>query len=395
MFDSVKIEIVDAGLMERVRSKTGLSVLTALDTETGETTRQTTQLLNLRLTGHASGRTVLQGSLHRYANGGQHNADAFTHERFCRTVGELADLLEVDPATAKISALEAGVNLYLSTNPLPRIIAYKGKPPDVRTFGGKGNERRWDFEAYTLKGYDKARQYHLPDPVTRWEVGTGRMRYLNAYGLNVATLADLTNPQRVEAFGPLLADLFAELTFADLTDFDRLTNAERKFYKQAATFQFWERINNRKERSYARQRFDSIRAKYGANERERIAELIRRTWEDLLHAPTRNLDIFTDPGKLEFGTFSPFKYIVNSSYLPALVSPSANLPPYRVCKTCGADISHRQPGAVFCERKQCRNQDSNPRNNLRRRVGRALEAPLFDPVSVIRLTSEQTQLLAY
>ncbi len=388
MFDSAKIEIQDPGMMERLRQKTGVSILTALDTETGETPRQTAQLLNLRLTAYASGRNVMQGSLHRYANGGGHNADAFTHRRFCDTVEALADLLDFDPATATIRALEAGVNLRLPANPLPRLIAYKGQPPDLRTFGGKGYEKRWAFEAYTVKGYDKSRQYGLPDPVTRWEVSTHRMRFLSAHGLNVRTLADLLDPRRVEGFGPLLADLFADLTFADLAGLDRLTNAERKFYEAAATFQFWETKTDPERRRYARQRFDAIRANYGADEREQITELIRQTWRDLLSAPGKNSRFYTDSVKPEIPVFSPFKYRVNLSCIPTL--------PPRTCKTCGMDISHRRSGAVFCEAKRCRNVDSNPRNNFKRQYARSLDAcQLFDPLTALRLTPEQTRLLAY
>lgn len=294
MFDGAKIEIPDPELMERLRRKRGLSVQTILDTETGAMYKQTADLLNLRLTAYPTGRNVMQGSLHQFANGGTHNADAFTHERFCRTVETMVDLLEFDPATAILRSLEAGVNLSLPADVLTRIVAYKGRAPDVNTYGGRGYEKRWEVGNYRLKGYDKALDCELPDPLLRWEVGTSRMRYLPDNGLPVATLADLLDPRRVEGFGPLLADQFADLTFADLTDLDRLTGAERKFYEKAATREFWETIKSRKDRSYYRARFDEIRHKYGACERERIAELIRQTWEELLTNRGKISDVFTD-----------------------------------------------------------------------------------------------------
>jgi len=404
MFDSAKIEIQDPELMERFRRNTGLPVLTKVDRATGEIPRgtDTARLLNLRLTHYpTTGRNVIQGSLHRYANDGAHNADQFTHGRFCRTVKALADLLDFDPATAKIRALEVGVNLNLPADLLTRMIAYKGRLPGMDTFRGRGHERRWEFENYTLKGYDKGRQYGLPDPVVRWEVSTNRMRYLTDNGLPVATLADLTDPRRVEGFGPLLAGLFAELTFADLADLDRLTGAERKVYERGATFQFWETLKDPERRRYARQRFDALRAKYGANEREQIAELIEQRFQDLLTgraSPRRaeNSHVFTDSEEPEIPTFSPFKYRVNLWELPPPVEAPADLPPRRACKTCGADISHRRLRAVFCPQKRCRNVDSNPRNNFKRRYARALDAcQLFDPSAVVRLTPEQTRLMAY
>lgn len=285
MFDGAKIEIPGPELMERLRRKKGLDlkdVETVRNPDTGKTLRTTARLLNLRVIGYPTGRNVIQGSLHRYANDGGHNANAFTHGRVCHMVEALADLLEFDPATARICALEVGVNLPLTADVLTRITAYKGRPPDVDTFGGRGYEKRWEFENYALKCYDKGQQYRLTNPAIRWEIGTNRMRYLADNGLPVATLTDLLDPRRVEGFGLMLAGLFADLSFADLTDLDRLTGAEMKFYQRAATREFWEGVSSRKHRNYYRARFDEIRAKYGACERERIEELIRRTWKELL-----------------------------------------------------------------------------------------------------------------
>lgn len=396
MFDGAKIEIQDPELMERFRRKTGLPVKTKLDTETGEVLKQEAKLLNLTLIAYPSGRNFIRGSLHEYANGGTHNADQLTHGRFCATVEALADLLGFDPTTAKIRALEVGVNLNLpAADVLTRIVAYKGQPPDVDTFGGRGYEKRWEFEEYTLKGYDKGRQYALPAPVVRWEVGTHRMRHLSQNGLSVAILADLLDPRRVEGFGPLLANLFSKLTFADLPGLDRLTGAERKFYEQAATFQFWEAIPDPERRRYARRRFDELRAKYGANQRERITELVYQKFQDLLTGRAENSRFFTVSPKLEIPVFSPFKYRVNSWENPAPVEAPADLPPRRVCKTCGTDISHRRPRAVFCPQKRCRNVDSNPRNNFKRRYARALDpCQLFDPLTILRLTPEQIRFVA-
>lgn len=395
MFCGIKLVIHDPGMAGRVERLQPDTARLVVDPKTGELVKSTADLHGLRIVSHVGGRNELRGSLHYYANRGQHNADQFTHGRLCRTIEALSDLLEFNPASAKIEQLEAGVNLCLSANPLPQLIAYKSQPPDVRTFRGHGHERRWDWSEYYLKAYDKQLQYALPEPELRWEFGTHKMRFLARNGLRIETLADLKDPRRVEGFGPLLADLFADLTFDDLRDLDRLTNAERRFYERAATFQFWEAITDPERRRYARPRFDAIRVNYGADERERITEQIRQTWQDLLTAPGENSHVFTHPDKLGIPVFSPFKYIVNSwEYATPSIAPAV-LPPRRVCRTCGADISDRKPEAVFCPQKQCRNTDSNPRNNLRRRVARALDAPLFNPSAVLRLSSEQVRLLAY
>ena len=50
----------------------------------------------------------------------------------------------------------------------------------------------------------------------------------------------------------------------------------------------------------------------------------------------------------------------------------------RACKSCGKDISNQNPRSVFCSSKfvgeaaahQCRNRNSNPRNNLKGKIRR-------------------------
>ena len=392
MFCGVKIVISDPDLMNRARVLR-LSGSSLVDGETGEITTSFAKLRGLDIRSYPGGRNVITGSLHKFANGGIHNADQFTHGRLCSAIEELSRLLGFDPAMAILERLEAGVNLVLKDSPISRLIAYKGRIPNqFSDFEGTGYELRWKVGESILKCYDKARQYGLDAAVFRMEVNAVKMRYFHSHGLHVYTLADLTDPRKVEGFGALLAEVLAELTFADLTDLHRLTNAERRFYERAATFQFWQGITNRKDRYNARARYEAIRAKGGAVERELFTELVYQTWQVLLTNRAQNRDVFTDPRRPENGTLSPFKYMVNSSNSV----PTTDLPPRRVCKTCGAGIEHRKPGAVFCEHKRCRNVDSNPRNNFKRRYDRTLDAcQLFDPMTVLRLTPEQIRLVAY
>jgi hypothetical protein len=57
-------------------------------------------------------------------------------------------------------------------------------------------------------------------------------------------------------------------------------------------------------------------------------------------------------------------------------------------------IGHRRSSAVFCEKKRCRNIDSNPRNNLKRRVFNSKnQTVLFEFREVFRPTQQQRELL--
>ncbi len=66
----------------------------------------------------------------------------------------------------------------------------------------------------------------------------------------------------------------------------------------------------------------------------------------------------------------------------------------RRCKVCGTSIEHRRKDAVFCEKKQCRNSESNPRNNFKTQLGRCKrQTVLFNFEEVFKPTDRQRELL--
>jgi hypothetical protein len=61
--------------------------------------------------------------------------------------------------------------------------------------------------------------------------------------------------------------------------------------------------------------------------------------------------------------------------------------PFRYCRSCGKDITNQHKGSLFCSKKyvgeraakQCRNSNSNPRNNRRRKIEKIVNrGVLFD-----------------
>jgi hypothetical protein len=131
----------------------------------------------------------------------------------------------------------------------------------------------------------------------------------------------------------------------------------------------------------AKSRFKKLSAKYGSGTHAKILELIRSEWEKLFknftdftgcdsEDPTTDFTDFTDTVKGE---------IRELSLLPSVVN--------RFCQTCGRDITDQRKNSKFCsetkygpEAKRCRNHDSNPRNNRKKRVNKfyRIGPPLFD-----------------
>ncbi len=76
-----------------------------------------------------------------------------------------------------------------------------------------------------------------------------------------------------------------------------------------------------------------------------------------------------------------------------------NTPPttsQRRCKVYGTPIEHRCKDAVFCEQKQCKNSESNPRHNFKRRVNQSIDNTLlFEFGEVFRPTPQQREMIVY
>ena len=71
----------------------------------------------------------LHGSLHKYANGGLHNADSFRLSDLCRVLTELKEVYGINSDITRLYSVEFGVNLKLPYDPqriLKAIRMYKG-----------------------------------------------------------------------------------------------------------------------------------------------------------------------------------------------------------------------------------------------------------------------------
>lgn len=100
---------------------------------------------------------TLHGSLHKYANGGVHNADSFRLFDLRRVFTEFKEVYGIDPNITRLQNVEFGVNIKLPYDPrrvLKAIRTYKGK-----TFVPMGEHgMNIKTKEYKIKIYDKGRQ---------------------------------------------------------------------------------------------------------------------------------------------------------------------------------------------------------------------------------------------
>lgn len=173
----------------------------------------------------------LRGSVHKYANRGAHNADAFRMSDLCRVFNQMKQDYEIKPGSTPLFNVEFGVNLKLSYSPQQVIKAvrlYKGF--QFVPMGNVGIE--YKAHAFRIKIYDKGRQCkrHEFENVLRIEIKAER-NYLKKRGVHVPMLGDLLNTDVWRHFETILLDAVENITFAEAVPSDGITKKESDLLK--------------------------------------------------------------------------------------------------------------------------------------------------------------------
>lgn len=329
----------------------------------------------------------LEGSLHEYCHG--NNFCQFSRDELSRVVSQIEGALQTDAGNIILHNLEFGVNIsppFPVAEFLDGILHYKGREPDRYTYDGRGNMRKFTFQQYEVKFYDKSAQYQIPGNILRVEVKVTRMEFLHRR-IELRTLRDLLRCEFYPALKDILLEIVEGLIVAEnALEKDGLRVSDRNFLKMADGRRFWTRLFSENSRKYWKKakKFRELMDRAGAVKvRLRILELVSSTWSRL--SETRN-DLtdqrgndLTNQRKEEGGQFNTYTNGLNDTY-PHKPTDSDS----RKCKTCGRDISDQRPGSIFCsesrygrDAKRCRNRDSNPRNNFLKREKKIQERGLL------------------
>lgn len=243
-----------------------------------------------------------KGSLHKYRNAGQHNADDFTAADLLAVLDDLVLRFGIDPFRSRLNSVEFGVNIEL---PFPvdylitRLISYKGVPfiLDIET----GIYYQAKTEQYIVKVYDKGSQYRndvpgLPANLLRVEVKVREMRYLTDKGIRLNTLADLLTVEYYPVLGAILSETFGTILFDEPTVTrdppEGLKQRDRELLLQGWNSAYWQRSKGLPEKDRDREqkrrrrdemRFRSLLDQYraGRDWQTDVAELIRQKWVEL------------------------------------------------------------------------------------------------------------------
>jgi hypothetical protein len=331
---------------------------------------------NLRFKISESKRVEITGSLHKYWKG--ENYSNFTFSELKRSITDLCLKLNINPLKAYLGGFEFGVNVSPQFNPFEfceNVIAYKNE--SFSKF--RANKKiQIGFEAqkqqYSVKVYDKGKQYLKEDNILRFEIKVLKMEFLKR--INISRLGDLTKPEVLIQLGELLNEMFGECIVSDKVRTSDLTANESKIYTLCSNPKVWEKFDFRT-RYKKRKQFERIIETKGVNKWKGItARMIRDKWNLLYSFNPKSVENLTDLLKGQKGEFNRLD--------KGLIYRTSDLPEKRFCKSCGRDISNQRKGSVFCSQKfvgeqkakQCRNIDSNPRNISKGRVKEFLKPSL-------------------
>jgi hypothetical protein len=191
--------------------------------------------------------TQIEGSIHYYANNGEHNYDDFTYSRLKKTLLDIQQRFKLDLTRVKVINLEYGVNIN----------------PHIETrviLNGAFMHKRVRFQwMYTLtpseylqaphkhfyvKLYNKALQNNITDrQILRFEIKFTRSHLIKEFG--IIYLSDLLDKKNLISLGQHLTQVWEEVLFGDPT-LERFNLPDKK-WQQVLQWQnpfYWERLHN-------------------------------------------------------------------------------------------------------------------------------------------------------
>ena len=335
---------------------------------------------------------IIDGSLHKnYFSGA--NYLPFTWDCLQTELNKLETGLQLS-GVADLVNLEIGVNIPL---PVPvfhflkhNLISYKGNQFNRYNPDKNGNCLGYvcPLSQYSVKVYDKGKQYDLPGNLMRFELRYLKMQTLKERGIK--NLTDIKDFNKANGLLNLLLTAWDNTVLFD-SSIDlknpNIKNKDRELLKEGRRPGYWEHLKetNSRQYNYQREKFRLLVADYGQGWHKKIKELIKTQWENLF----KNCTILPSVKTPELYKFT--------------VKVKGKNVQKRFCLSCGRDITNQDSRSRFCSAKfvgeaaahQCRNRDSNPRNNLKGKIRRInSRGVLFDITPYLIVNNNKKQVYA-
>lgn len=240
-----------------------------------------------------TGRVVVDGSLHKYWNNGEHNFNDFNVENVKIVLHEFLNTFKINPKDAVITQLEIGVNIeipYPIDLVLQNIFSHKKVPFKWTYTNTEGNYYQAEHDQYRIKIYDKTLQYKnhfkIDRELMRVEINFQGVQLRRLYNLN--TIKDLINIPFSEFTNTIKKEV-ENILFFDFTidhPSQRLLNYSNKNYWQNF-------INNGQSSSYEKHKnlLKGLTRTHSENVQKQLVEIIDTKSNELTYGGKSIKDI--------------------------------------------------------------------------------------------------------
>lgn len=232
------------------------------------------------------GRITLEGSLHKYWNGGAHNFNDFGLVEVWQVLDELNRLYGIDPAKCVLRVLEIGVNI-LPPVPTKMILQYclLHKTDCLKWIytNDEGEYKQCRHKRHTLKLYNKRKHYEKKGFIIDWEILRIEKKWHKMWELNqreIYTLADLLN-YGLDSFTPDLLKEWESVLFYDWQTLDGT-----KYEANYSNPNFWLKLK-RENFKYHRRKLNDLIRQNPSNIKYHIAQLVNAKAKELNINPTQ------------------------------------------------------------------------------------------------------------
>lgn len=366
----------------------------------------------------------MNGSLHKSSNGGLHNANDYLMSSFKNTLNQLYDDIGLNADITAVNGFEFGVNVIMPINPndaLKRIILYKSNPG---TFDK--NYKEFKYKDYTVKIYNKSEftkiEPYQSDNILRIEIKVTKMRFIRIQGIHCKVLSDLLDSAVWERLEQLLIEAIQNCLIIDFSciEINKLADKDRIRYGDYINPAYWVNLNlNRKKYYQEHKRCERFLIQHSdstlkndiinliqlkCNELRDVSRVnkIGRKWNKITVYPSVNRTDVCDKitvchpiNQIKKGDKITVSSNINKTRKNDKITIKIKgdiVPPkskeiiiLKKCKGCGKIITNPIKGQLYCSANEvgyvqahkCRNNASNPRNNLMSAIRRINSFPLI------------------
>lgn len=207
--------------------------------------------LNLKFSITLNSATIV-GTIHKYKNllegRGNQNHDDFN---FCQIHDIITGLIKkynIEKDT-KLTNLEFGLNVEVSKDPQiildDNLLMYNCKAPNKNLkYSGRGDLKEFQMTDYSIKVYNKSKQYKLKSKILRVELKIIKTRFLQQLGIH--SLEDLLDKEVLTRIFQLFMEKFEGLNIIDNFDIETMPEKDHNKLNKYTNPNFWIRVKGEK-----------------------------------------------------------------------------------------------------------------------------------------------------